>query len=523
MDNAKRSRQKNNQPYTLEQLKKRLVMDNGADHLMSEPHRALEPALELYAQGFAPASGLLWRCSRSKEMKERIEEFLGEDRALLYQNLKHSSPKMRQNTARLISYIGREQDLEPLITALDNEQTRFSRPALILAIGAIGTDRAKEYLEAYEIQPPASETDIPHVQQEEYALAATRKRFLTFEKHTFTKLPHPVEIELRSPDKLADGLARELTDLGYRVAAVHQSSVRVHTDDIAGLFRARSFTEALIEISSNTSSFSKGVAIKARAFMEKLLPACHTGNPPFGYRIELKGDQLKRIQLNREISGFMDGEILKNSPSNYDSELRLEYHKNGSVNMYLKLFTVPDTRFDYRIGMLPASMHPATAAAILHYAENFIGRDARVLDVCCGSGTFLIEREKFYPCASLTGVDISHHAIDIARQNAEAAGSKAKFIVNDCLRFYADRPYDELIVNLPFGNRVGSHKDNIDLYEGILNRLPMWVRKGGVAIFYTMEYTLLKKLIREKPGLRLVTEVRTEAGGLTPTVFIVRV
>ena len=49
------------------------------------------------------------------------------------------------------------------------------------------------------------------------------------------------------------------------------------------------------------------------------------------------------------------------------------------------------------------------------------------------------------------------------------------------------------------------------------------LRRGGVAILYTMEYTLLKKLIREHPGLRLVTEVRTEAGGLMPAVFVIKI
>ena len=54
--------------------------------------------------------------------------------------------------------------------------------------------------------------------------------------------------------------------------------------------------------------------------------------------------------------------------------------------------------------------------------------------------TFLIEREKLYSCAGLTGVDISNKAIDIARSNAEAAGSIAKFVHNDCMRFTAERP-----------------------------------------------------------------------------------
>lgn len=508
---------------TAEQVKKRLTQENGPDLLMKNANEALDAALELYREGFAPAAAFLWRCARRKEYAARIEEFLGEDRAALHRGLKGASPKLRQQSARLVSYIGRPADLSPLTEALDKEDTRFVRPAMLLAIGAIGGDKAKAYLEGYRVSPAATPEEQPHVKEEQYALSTALKSFLTFESHTFTKLPQPVEVVLIAPDKLADGLAREITDLGYRVAAVHQSSVRVHTDDIAGLFRARSFTEALIEISANCNPNLKGVAIKAKGYMEKLLPACHEGNPPFGYRIELRGGQLNRAQLAKELAGYMDGDIIQNSPSSYEAELRIEHRSNGSANIYLKLLTVPDTRFDYRLGALPASMHPATAAAVLRYAENYLSKDARVLDICCGSGTFLIEREKLMPCAALTGIDIAHSAIDIARKNAEAAGSKAKFIVNDCLRFEADRPYDELIANLPFGNRVSSHKNNAALYAGILDNLPKWVKKGGIAILYTMEYTLLKKQLRDRPGLKLITEVRTEAGGLMPTVFVVKV
>lgn len=519
MENVKRGRQS----ISAEQFKKRICQENGPELLMKDAERALEPALELYAEGYAPASAFLWRCARNKKMGERIDEFLGEDRAVLYAGLRHTSPKMRQNSARLISYIGKAMDLEPVTEALSKEEIRYVRPNMLLAIGSIGNDQAKSFLDSYRVMPAKSSDDEVHVKEEQYALDTAKKRFLKFDTHTFTHLPYPVEMKIKTPDRLADGLARELSELGYRVASVHQASVRVHTDDYAGLFKARCFTEVLIEISSNASPFSKGIAIKSKEFMEKLLPACHDGKPPFGYRIELRGEHINRVQLSRKIAEYMDSDIIQNSPSNYDTELRIEYQKNGNVNIFLKLLTLRDDRFDYRLEALPASMHPATAASILRYAQSFISKDARVLDVCCGSGTFLIEREKLLSCASLTGVDIAHNAIEIARKNAEAAGSSAKFIVNDCLRFQADRPYDELIANLPFGNRVGNHKENVELYNGILDRLPYWVRKGGVAILYTMEYTLLKRLVRDRPYLKLVTEVRTEAGGLTPTVFVIRI
>lgn len=173
-------------------------------------------------------------------------------------------------------------------------------------------------------------------------------------------------------------------------------------------------------------------------------------------------------------------------------------------------------------------MNPAAAAAVLRFASDYLTVNARVIDPCCGSGTLLFERGMLSPCASLTGVDISHKAIDCARVNAEAAVktcgiTQAKFICNDIMRFESKRPYDELICNLPFGNRVGNHSSCERLYEGLLDRMGLLVKKGGIAVLYTMEFTLLKNLIRERRNIEILKQERTEAGGLTPMIFILRV
>ena len=198
---------------TAEQVKKRLAMENGPELLMKDAEQALRPALELYKDGYAPAAAFLWRCGRIKKLADRIDAFLGEDRAALYAGLKSDFPKLRQNSARLISYIGKEQDLAPLMDALNKEETRFVRPAMLLSIGAVGGERAKAFLESYKVAPAASPEEQPHVKEEQYALSTALKSFLTFEKHTFTKLPMACEIELKAPDKLAEGLAVSLPPL----------------------------------------------------------------------------------------------------------------------------------------------------------------------------------------------------------------------------------------------------------------------------------------------------------------------
>ena len=61
------------------------------------------------------------------------------------------------------------------------------------------------------------------------------------------------------------------------------------------------------------------------------------------------------------------------------------------------------------------------------------------------------------------------------------------------------------------------------LYALLLDRMGLLVKKGGIAVLYTMEFTPLKNLIRERRNIEILKQERTEAGGLTPMIFILRV
>ena len=346
------------------------------------------------------------------------------------------------------------------------------------------------------------------------------------EKHDFIGLDRVYEIELSAPDRLSEQLKEELEELDFPVSGVRRASLSVKTRDYLGLFNARCFSEALFPIARGVSLKPETVAQLSKAFMLKFMKATHGGTPPYRYRIEIEGDMDGRTEYKHAVRDLIDDDEIVNAPSDYEIELRIAAAGNAS-RLYLKLYTVPDERFFYRLETVPASMNPATAAAMLRFAMDHLTSNARVIDPCCGSGTLLFERGLLSPCASLTGVDIAHNAIDAARTNAAAAAKRgikqAKFICNDILRFESKRPYDELICNLPFGNRVGTHSSCERLYEGLLDRLPQLVRRDGIAILYTMEFTLLKNLIRTRPYLEILKQERTEAGGLTPMIFILKI
>ncbi len=492
-----------------------LSQPNGAEKLSAKPEIVLPAAWELFAQeGNAAACGFLCACAKHKALRENIALRLQPSRAPLWEALESPVSKMRKNAARLCGALANPLDAPVLLAVLQKEDTRFVLPSLLLALGAVGGPEAEAALLSYTVD----EGDPKHVASEKEALRMARARCTTTQKHAFTGFSKPVLVELRTPKWLSESLVYELKGMGLSPVKVTTAAVTVRTADIPALYQARGFTELLLPL-GKCESKPQAIA-DAAAGMGALLQASHAGEPPFAYRVEAKGEVPDRARFAKDMAMLMDGPLLRNAPSDYEAELRVEIGKSARV--YVKLFTLADTRFPYRKETLPASIHPAVAAAVLRYAREYLKSGDRVLDPCCGSGTLLFEREKLNACASLTGVDIAQRAIEIARGNAEAGHSRAKFVHNDCRRFIAGRQYDEVIANLPFGNRVSSHNENETLYAQILDKLPDWLRADGTAVLYTMEFTLLKKLLRARPNLTLVTETKTDAGGLMPGIFIIR-
>lgn len=509
---------------TEDEVLKKLAEPNGAEKLANmnvDQDALLETAEGLFIERCA-ASALLIRLANKKRLLIKMSEN-AELNSAVFGALKSDTPKLRRNAARLLGLIAPDGAAEALTDALCAEEQRFVRPSIILAIGLTGGEKERELLENYTVPEAKDETEKKHFEEESGAVKAALRSLAPHVEHGFTGLDSEWAIELRCPDMLTHQLETELNDLGFEPYDVRRDSLKVKTQNYAGLFEARCFKEALFVIASGADAELEAIAKKARPFLKKLMESSHTGAAPFRFRTELAIQCENRAELVKGIASAVECQELQNSPSDYEVELRIEGNTR-SCRLFAKLFTYKDTRFAYRAESIPASIDPSVAAAVLRLAENYLSVNARVIDPCCGSGTFLIERGLLSPCQSLTGVDIAHHAIDVARRNTALSGVDAKYTVNDILRFVCHRPYDELICNLPFGNRVGTHSSCETLYRGLLNKLPELVKKGGIAILYTMEFTLLKKLIIAcGDKVTLLSQHRTEAGGLTPMIFILRV
>ena len=457
--------------------------------------------------GSEPVTSLSALAAHAKKRAAReILERIFSDRTILYAALTAPEPKARKNAARVLGAFANERDTDALIAALQTEQTRFVTPSILLALGAIANERAGEAIMAYAPPTAADETEEKHVtdilEAHEKAKAALTRDIPLPQR---TRLDQPREILLVPPDGFGQILHKEATSLGF-AATLHPDGVRVVSDQIKALQELRCAQELLFPLAASISLDDVQIAAIADPVLTR------------PYRIELRNYSGDRAAFIRNVSAALGG---GDNPSRYADELRIVCN-NDKCDVFIRPRDVPDTRFAYRKRALPASIHPVQAACLARYALSFVScARPRTLDPFCGSGTLLFELERVVPTA-LIGVDISERALDAARENASAAHSAAKFVHKDILKFEPRDPFDLILTNMPFGNRVGTHTGNEALYRDFVRALPKLLSSGGVAALYTMEHKLLLACLKEEASLSLTAEMATEAGGLNPRVTVVR-
>ena len=461
---------------------------------------------ELVPSDPAGALSALTALAKKQAGREAIDRLLS-DRASVYAALENADPKARKNAARLLGALERPRDAEALTTALERETTLFVVPSILLALGSVGGAAAKRTLAAYAPPESVDETEQKHVLE---IRAALEKASAALEKGAplpaRTKLPAPHDVLVVSPEGFSAVLYGELTTLGF-AGEEYANGVLVQTDDLKKLFTVRCAQEVLLPAALRIPLDPEKIAAAAGDLLTR------------PYRVELRNYAGDRAALIRKIALALGG---GDNPSRYADELRIDAF-GDECNVFVRPCDVPDTRFAYRRRSLPASIHPATAACLARYALSFTDKPSvHALDPFCGSGTLLFELEKAAPGSLLLGADISQLALAAARENAQAAHSKARFLQKDACKLDAREPFDLVLTNMPFGNRVGTHESNEPLYRAFVKRLPELLAPGGVAALYTMEHRLLTDCLRREPRLETLADMRTEAGGLNPRVTIVK-
>lgn len=173
-----------------------------------------------------------------------------------------------------------------------------------------------------------------------------------------------------------------------------------------------------------------------------------------------------------------------------------------------------DWRVCNREGGLNASIaYAALALAGLRAAD-------RIFNPMCGSGTLLVERALMGPYEAMVGVDIDAAAVACAQANLKAAGRRVEVAQVDALDTgLPPRSFDLILADLPWGDDIGTHGGNAELYPAFLREMHRICSKGGRLVVITHELRLFERVLQDSPWqARELAQVYS--GGHHPKIYL---
>jgi 23S rRNA G2445 N2-methylase RlmL len=175
---------------------------------------------------------------------------------------------------------------------------------------------------------------------------------------------------------------------------------------------------------------------------------------------------------------------------------------------------------DWRVCNMQGALNAPLAHAMIRLT-NPTPHD-QFLNIACGSGTLLIERLAYGGVKFAIGCDISLSALTCASENIAQAGYNApiRLIQADARTLpLQNNSVDVICADLPFGQLVGSHQENVRMYPLILAEIERVLSPNGRVVMITHEIKLMQSLLSAQSGLKLIQQHQIVQRGLHPFVY----
>ncbi len=442
---------------------------------------------------------------KTEENKRRLAYLLGGDFQIFAGLLKAEDPKIRKNAALILGEMETEDILPFLFAAYQREETLFVRADYLKAMEKLDYRPWLEKLKACREElgsKPLTEENRKHIREEQVRLTSMILKYERPRKHTFTGYSPAPEVILVTNRCQKEATRAQITSGSVTEFA---QGLRVKNGDLRELLKIRTVVEYLFPVpggrpvAGTPREIGQALALEGIAdFLEDY----HQKGGTFLYRIEVKGTIplekkgpfIRRVAEALEESG--DGRLC-NVTTGYEVELRLLQRKDGSFVPMLKLFTLPDTRFDYRREVTAASIAPVNAALTAALAKPYLKEGAQILDPFCGVGTMLIERNRSVAADPMYGVDIFGEAVEKARENTKRAGTVIHYINKDFFDFTHGYLFDEIITDMPRAAGTGTGQELEALYGRFFGKAGEHLKREGIVVLYTMNPELVEKGLRQ--------------------------
>jgi tRNA (guanine6-N2)-methyltransferase len=180
----------------------------------------------------------------------------------------------------------------------------------------------------------------------------------------------------------------------------------------------------------------------------------------------------------------------------------------------------------WRVCDLPGALNASVAHVMVTLANP---RDDDVfINVCCGSGTLMIERLKVGPAKAVIGYDIDPRALDCARENLKASGlaDATQVVLHDARQLpLPSSSVDTIVADLPYAMLVGSGAENRVVYPEILKEAARVARPDASFVLITTQRKLMAELL-ENPARQwrcvrtIPIKIPFQSGFITPSIYL---
>lgn len=189
----------------------------------------------------------------------------------------------------------------------------------------------------------------------------------------------------------------------------------------------------------------------------------------------------------------------------------------------IRLTPRPLSTRPWRVCSFPGALNATVARAITQLTRP--RSDDVFVNLLSGSGSIVIERCLSAPLGQAIAVEIATDRIACAERNLAAAGlrDRVALLHADATQLpMADRAASALAADLPFGQRIGRHADNLSLYPAVLEESARIARPGARFAVITHEVRLTDRLLAEQSWWEVEQEIRPTLRGLHPRLYVLK-